>query len=209
MNVLIACEESGVIRDAFIARGHNAISCDLKPTRRPGPHYQGDVRDILRRYWDLIISHPDCTFLTVSGIHWNTNPSSYRYGGHQTAEALAFARMFIDGPETAHIPKRCTENPISILSTQVRKPDQILQPYDFGDDASKATCLWLTGLDPLPIDLTKRCPGRVVFHNGKLRERWSNQTDSGQNRLGPSPTRAEQRSATYQGIADAMAAHWG
>jgi len=209
MNVLIACEESGVIRDAFIARGHNAVSCDLKPTRRPGPHYQGDARDILRRYWDLIIAHPDCTFLTVSGIHWNTNPTSYRYGGHQTADALAFARMFIDGPETAHIPKRCTENPISILSTRVRKPDQIVQPYDFGDDASKATCFWLHGLAPLPVDPAKRCPGRWVMHKGILRERWSNQTDSGQNRLGPSPTRAEQRSATYQGIADAMAAAWG
>lgn len=212
MNILIACEESAVIREAFAARGHNAWSCDIKRTRVPGNHYQGDVRHILSWPWDMLIAHPDCTFLSSSGIHWNYNPLSYRYGGHQTAEALAFARMFIDGPETAHIPKRVTENPISILSTQVRKPDQIIQPYQFGDDASKATCLWLHGVDPLPINPALRFKGRMVEWprgSGKLKERWSNQTDSGQNKLGPSEKRAEERSATYPGIARAFAEWWG
>lgn len=185
------------------------MSCDYLPTERPGPHYQGDVREVLGVAWDLLIAHPTCTFLSVSGIHWNSNPKSYRYGGRQTAEALAFARMFIDGKETAHIPRRGVENPLSILSTHVRKPEQIIQPYEFGDDASKATCLWLHGLPKLALDPAKRFPGRRVSYKGKEVERWSNQTDSGQNRLGPSADRAKIRSETYDGIAEAMAEQWG
>lgn len=209
MKVLVACESSGAVRDAFLALGHDAMSCDLLPTEVPGPHYHGDVHDILHEPWDLMIAHPTCTFLSVSGIHWNTNPKSYRYGGHQTAEALRFARMFIDGPETAHIPKRVTENPVSILSTRVRKPDQIVQPYQFGADASKATCFWLAGVKPLTIYPSDRRPGRMVEHKGKLVERWANQTDSGQNRLGPSADRWKLRSETYPQIAAAMALQWG
>lgn len=209
MRVLVACEYSGRVRDAFIRGGHDAMSCDLLATDAPGPHHQGDVRDVLAEQWDILIAHPTCTFLSVSGIHWNSNPKSYRYGGHQTAEALAFARMFIDGPETAHIPKRVVENPISILSTHVRKPEQIIQPYEFGDDASKATCLWLSGVPKLVIDPSKRRDGRMVMWKGKLVERWSNQTDSGQNRLPPSEDRWKIRSETYLGIAQAFADQWG
>jgi hypothetical protein len=209
MRVLVACEHSGTVRDAFAKRGHDAMSCDLLDTDSPGNHYKGDVRDVLPDQWDMVIAHPDCTFLTVSGIHWNTNPKSYRFGGHQTEDAVKFARMFIDGPETAHIHKRVTENPISILSTRVRKPNQIIQPYQFGADASKATCFWLDGVDPLVIDRAARYPGRLVDWKGKLVERWSNQTDSGQNKLAPSADRWKLRSKTYQGIADAMAERWG
>lgn len=209
MNILIACESSGTVRDAFTARGHAAMSCDLLETESPGPHYRGDVRDVLAHPWDMIIAHPDCTFLSVSGMHWNLNPRSYRYGGHQTEQGLAFARMFIGGPETSHVPKVVAENPVSVISTRIRKPDQIIQPYQFGEDASKATCLWLKGVAPLRIDPAARLPGRTVLHRGKLVERWSNQTDSGQNRLPPSVTRWRDRSRTYPSIAAAMAAQWG
>lgn len=209
MKVLIACESSGRVRDAFIRAGHDAMSCDLLPTESSGPHYQGDVRDVLPYCWDLLIAHPTCTFLSVSGIHWNSNPKSYRYGGRQTTEAIAFARMFIDGPETSHIPRRVTENPISILSTHVRKPEQIIQPYEFGEDASKATCLWLHGVPKLNVDPAKRFAGRMVMWKGKMVERWSNQTDSGQSRLPPSEDRWKIRSETYLGIAQAFADQWG
>jgi hypothetical protein len=208
--VLIACEKSGVVRDAFIARGHHAMSCDIEPTETPGPHYQGDVRDVLPAPWDIVIAHPECTFLCGSGWHWVSRGRIEADGRpriEHVKEGLAFARMFIDGPETAHIPKRAVENPVGRLSTLVRKPDQIIQPYDFGDDASKATCLWLTGLPKLIP--TGRFPGRVVMWKGKEVERWANQTDSGQNVLGPSADRQRERSKTYAGIGAAMADQWG
>lgn len=210
LSVLIACEKSGVVRDAFIARGHHAMSCDIEPTEKPGPHYQGDVRDVLCAPWDILIAHPECTFLSGSGWHWVTRGRIEADGRpriEHVKEALAFARMFIDGPETAHIPRRAVENPVGRLSTLVRKPDQIIQPYDFGDDASKATCLWLHGLRPLVQ--TGRFPGRRVMWKGKEVERWSNQTDSGQNILGPSTDRKRERSKTYAGIGAAMADQWG
>jgi len=210
LSVLVACEKSGVVRDAFIARGHHAMSCDIEPTEAPGPHYQGDVRDVLCAPWDILIAHPECTYLSGSGWHWVTRGRIEADGRpriEHVKEALAFARMFIDGPETAHIPKRAVENPVGRLSTLVRKPDQIIQPYDFGDDASKATCLWLHGLRPLV--LTGRFPGRRVMWKGKEVERWSNQTDSGQNVLGPSTDRQRERSKTYAGIGAAMADQWG
>ena len=210
LSVLVACEKSGVVRDAFIARGHYAMSCDIEPTETPGPHYQGDVRDVLCAPWDILIAHPECTYLSGSGWHWVTRGRIEADGRpriEHVKEALAFARMFIDGPETAHIPCRGVENPIGRLSTLVRKPDQIIQPYDFGDDASKATCLWLHGLRPLVP--TGRFPGRRVTWKGKEVERWSNQTDSGQNVLGPSDDRQRERSKTYAGIGAAMADQWG
>lgn len=194
LSVLVACEKSGVVRDAFIARGHYAMSCDIEPTETPGPHYQGDVRDVLCAPWDILIAHPECTYLSGSGWHWVTRGRIEADGRpriEHVKEALAFARMFIDGPETAHIPCRGVENPIGRLSTLVRKPDQIIQPYDFGDDASKATCLWLHGLRPLVP--TGRFPGRRVTWKSKEVERWSNQTDSGQNVLGPSADRQRER----------------
>lgn len=211
MKVLVACEYSGRVRDAFIARGHYAMSCDLLPTERPGPHYQGDVRNILHMDWDMVVAFPDCTYLCGSGWHWVKRGRIEADGRPRVMhvhEALAFARMFIDGPETAHIRKRAVENPVGKLSTLVRKPDQIIQPWWFGDDASKATCLWMHGLKPLCP--TQTVPPRIVVdRHGKERRRWANQTDSGQNKLGPSDDRWKIRSTTYQGVANAMAAQWG
>ena len=205
MTWLIACEYSGRVRDAFIRAGVQAISCDLLDTEVPGPHYRGDVRDILGGMWDGVIAFPDCTYVCGSGWHWVKRGRIEQDGRpriEHVNEAVAFARMFIDGPETAHIPRRAVENPIGKLSTFIRKPDQIIQPYDFGDDASKATCLWLHGLPKLVP--TKYIEPRIV--NGK--KRWANQTDSGQNRLAPSNDRWKDRARTYPGIAEAMA-KWG
>ncbi len=197
MRVLVACESSGNTRRAFRARGHDAWSCDLQAADDGSPyHYQCDVREVLSMPWDLLIAHPTCTFLCSSGLHWNTRRPE-RAG--QTEDAIKFARMFIDGPETAHIPKRGTENPIGCLSSRVRKPDQIIQPHQFGHDASKATCLWLHGL-PLLVP-TQHVAPRMVDNL----KRWANQTDSGQNKLPPSADRWKLRSETYQGISDAMA----
>lgn len=169
MRVLIACEHSGIVRDAFIRRGHDAVSCDLLDTDNLGPHYKGDVREILLQQWDMLIAHPDCTYLCGSGWHWVRRGRIEEDGRpriEHVEEALKFARMFIDGEETAHIPRRAVENPIGVLSTMVRKPDQIIQPYQFGDDASKATCLWLHGLPLLrPTEYVRPrwvCCGSVV-----------------------------------------------
>jgi hypothetical protein len=195
MKVLIACEYSGRARDAFLALDHDAMSCDLLPTDVVGPHYQGDVRDVLADGWDLMVAHPPCTYLSASGLHWNKKRPER---AQQTEEALAFVRMLLDAP----IPRIALENPIGCISTRIRKPEQTIQPYWFGDDASKATCLWLKNLPPLrPTQLVQ---GRLV--NGK--RRWANQTDSGQNRLGPSEDRWKKRSETYPGIAAAMAEQW-
>ena len=136
MRVLVACEYSGTVRDAFLALGHDALSCDLLPTDRPGPHYTGDVFDIINQDWDLMIAHPPCTYLSVSGMHWTTrglrNPQL-------TEDALEFVKQLMNAP----IKKIAIENPISVISSRIRKPDQLIQPYMFGHDASKKTCLWL------------------------------------------------------------------
>lgn len=208
LRILIACESSGATRDAFIALGHDAMSCDLLPTVVPGPHYQGDVREVLHEAWDMVIAHPTCTYLSSSGLHWNTRPEGIAINrAGMTEDAIAFARIFIDGPETAHIPRRAVENPIGCLSSRVRKPDQIIQPHQFGDDASKATCLWLHGLPKLKP--TVPVAPRLVESKGKVYKRWANQTDSGQNKLGPSADRWRIRSVTYAGIANAFASQWG
>ena len=209
MRVLVACEYSGVVRDAFLAAGCDAVSCDLLPTESPGPHYQGDVRDLLPEPWDLLIAHPPCTYLCSSGLHWNRRGALVdgRPRAELTEEAIAFARMFIDGPETAHIPRRGVENPIGCLSRRVRKPDQVIHPHQFGHDASKATCLWLHGL-PLLKPTMNVAPRWVPGKNGRPLPRWANQTDSGQNRLPPSEDRWKLRSETYRGIAFAMASQW-
>lgn len=196
MRVLIACEYSGAVRDAFIRAGHDAMSCDLLATEVAGPHYQGDVRDVIGDGWDLMVAHPPCTYLCSSGLHWNKRRPER---AQQTAEALGFVRMLLDAP----IERIALENPIGCISTQVRKPTQTIQPWQFGHDASKATCLWLKNLAPLTP--TQTIAPRMV--DG--RKRWANQTDSGQNRLPPSADRWKIRSETYQGIADAMAAQWG
>jgi len=200
LKVLVACEESGAVRDAFIARGHYAMSCDFQPSRTAGPHWQGDVMEIIYAGWDLMVAHPPCTFLSSSGLHWNKRRPER---AAQTEAALDFVRVLLNAP----IAKIALENPVGCISSRIRKPDQIIQPYDFGDDASKATCLWLKGLPRLVP--TCRIPGRIVIQNGKEIERWTNQTDSGQNVLGPSEDRQRERSKTYAGIAAAIADQWG
>ena len=196
MRVLVACESSGTVRDAFDALGHDAWSCDLLPGERPGQHYEDDLFEVLDLGWDLVIAHPPCTFLSASGLHWNRRRPER---AAQTAAALDFVRRIM----AADVPRLAIENPVGCISTQIRRPDQIIQPWQYGDDASKTTCLWLRGLPPLVP--TESVLPRLV--NG--RPRWGNQTDSGQNRLGPSPTRWRERSRTYQGIANAMAEQWG
>jgi hypothetical protein len=195
MKVLVACEYSGTVRDAFRARGHYALSCDLLPTDAPGPHYQGDVRDILGDDWDLMIAHPPCTYLCSSGLHWNKRVLGR---AQMTEDALDFVRLLLDAP----IPRIALENPIGCIGTRIRKADQTIQPWQFGHDASKATCLWLKNL-PL---LTPTAVVEPRIANGK--KRWANQTDSGQNRLPPSDDRWKIRSETYAGIAAAMADQW-
>jgi hypothetical protein len=202
MKVLVACEYSGTVRDAFISMGHEAMSCDLLPTDVPGPHYQGDVFDIINQGWDMMIAHPPCTYLCVSGLHWNK-----RVEGRdaKTDEALEFVKKLLDAP----IQRIALENPVGCISKRIRKPEQIIQPYEYGDDAAKKTCLWLKNLPKLrPTD---RVRGRKVkTPSGKIVERWSNQCDNfGQDKTPPSPDRWKIRSKTWQGIADAMASQWG
>jgi hypothetical protein len=198
VRVVVACEFSGVVRDAFRRRGHDAVSVDLLPTEVAGPHIVGDILDVLDDGWDLMIAHPPCTYLASSGLHWN----SRRPGrAAETDAAVEFVLRLWHAP----IGKIAIENPIGCLSTRLRKPDQITQPHYFGDDASKSTCLWLKGLPPLMPTSIPTGRGRVV----KGRERWANQTDSGQNKLAPSADRWKERSITYPGIAAAMAAQWG
>ena len=194
MKVLIACEFSGVVREAFRSRGHDVWSCDLLPTEISSPyHFQTDVRNILGNDWDLLIAHPPCTHLAVSGAH------RFKFKQKEQEESLAFIRLLLNAP----IARIALENPVGIISTRIRKPDQIIQPYEYGEDASKRTCLWLKNLPPLVP--TRMVAPREV--NG--RKLWANQTPSGQNKLGPSPDRWKLRSKTYQGIADAMATQWG
>jgi len=196
MKVLVACEYSGVVRDAFIRAGHEAMSCDLLPTDSPGPHYQGDVFDVTGEGWDLMIAHPPCTYLCSSGLHWNGRVSGR---AEKTEAALEFVRKLMAVP----IRRWAIENPHGRIGTAIRKADQTIQPWQFGHDASKATALWLNEL-PL-LRPTEVVAPRMV--DG--RPRWANQTNSGQNRLGPSPDRWKLRAETYVGIADAMAEQWG
>jgi len=181
LRVLVACEYSGIVRDAFRALGHYALSCDLLPTDVDGPHYQGDVFDILGAGWDLMIAHPPCTHLAVSGAkHFHRKQK-------EQAEALDFVRALLDAP----IPRIALENPVSVISSRIRKPDQIIQPWMFGHGETKATCLWLVGLSPL------RATNIVEGREQRI------------HRMPPSPLRWKERSKTYLGIAAAMAAQWG
>ena len=188
MRVLVACEYSGRVRDAFIAKGHDAVSCDLEPAETPGPHYQCDVFSIIGHGWDLLIAHPPCTHLASSGARWFSEKQK------EQSEAYGFFMALAN----CDIPKICIENPVGIMSTRWRKPDQIIQPWMFGHPESKATCLWLKGLPKLEAT-------DVLLP----RKQWDNQTPSGQNKLGPSPDRWKIRSRTYEGIAWAMAEQWG
>ena len=191
MRVLVACEYSGRVREAFRKRGHDAWSCDLLPSDDNSPHHiQGDALEVLADYWDLLIAHPPCTYLAVSGLHWNKRVEGR---AAKTEDALQFVRLLLDAP----VDRIALENPVSCISTRIRKPDQIIQPWQFGHDASKKTCLWLKNLEPLK-------PTEVI-----IKDRYANQTASGQNKLPPSKDRWKLRSTTYQGIANAMAEQWG
>lgn len=184
MKVLIACEYSGVVRDAFIAAGHDAMSCDLLPTDAPGPHYQGDVRDVIDYPWDLMIAHPPCTHLSVSGAR---HFPAKRMDGRQQAAVSFF--MWLSRQD--HIPRIAIENPVCIMSSMWRKPDCVIQPWQHGHGETKATCLWLKGLPPLTP--TNVVPGREArIHL-----------------MPPSPDRWKERSKTFTGIAKAMADQWG
>lgn len=193
MKILVSCEFTGVVREAFSNRGHYAVSCDTKDTLILGNHYKGDVRDIINDDWDMIIAFPPCTYLSSSGFHWTVRgirPFSL------TEEAIEFVKLHMENK----CEKICIENPVGMISRLVRKPDQIIQPYNFGHSASKKTCLWLKNLPKLRNTLYVP-PGS----NG----RYENQLASGQNRLTPGKDRANIRSKTYQGIANAMAEQWG
>ena len=181
MRVLVACEYSGVVRDAFAARGHSAMSCDLLNTEKPGLHYKGDVTNILNDGWDLMICHPPCTHLAVSGARW------FKEKQAEQKEALEFVELLLNAP----IHQICLENPISIISSRIRKPDQIIQPWQYGHGETKATCLWLKNLPLLkPTNIVEGREARV-------------------HKMPPSPNRWKERSRTFQGIADAFAQQWG
>lgn len=208
MKILIACEYSGRVRNAFTKLGHDVMSCDLLPTELPGKHYQGDVLDILQEDWGMMIAHPPCTFLTNAQSWTYYHPADrllerhlrrphpkYPDRRHQQDEAIKFFKTLL----TAPIPRICIENPVPMgrVIDHVGPYAQTIQPYMFGEDASKRTCLWLKGLPPLrPTNYIEK-------------KTYANQTPSGQNKLGPSPDRWKERSRTYQGIADAMADQWG
>lgn len=185
MRVLVGCEESGVVRDAFIRGGHDAMSCDILPTRSPGPHYCGDVFDVIDYPWDVAIFHPPCTHTSVSGAkHF-----AEKWADGRQAAGVAFFLALVR--RSAHIPRVALEQPVSIISSLYRKPDQIIQPWQFGHGEIKATCLWLRGLPKLiPTNIVDGREARV-------------------HRMPPGPNRARDRSATYAGIAEAMAAQWG
>ena len=161
MKVLIACEFSGIVRDAFIAKGHDAMSCDLLPTEKPGPHYQGDVLEILNDGWDMMIAHPPCTHLATSGARW------FKDKIKEQKEALEFVQLLMDAP----VNRIAIENPISIISSRIRKPDQIIQPWMFGEQYQKTTCLWLKNLPKLvPTNIVDK--GEFVIHGGKKIAKW-------------------------------------
>ncbi len=198
MNVLIACECSGIVRDAFDAKGHLAVSCDLLPSERPGIHYQGDVRDILDCGWDLMIAHPPCTYFAKSGMHYLKTQVG-------RPEKLKLSFDFWLELWNAPIPLKAFENPAGWLNTHWMKPTQIVQPYFFGDSARKETCLWLHGVNSLiPTDLLPAPPpkGYVIRKSGYLAgNRYNYHWRAGKS--------AHRRSRTFQGIADAMAEQWG
>ncbi len=181
MRVLVACEYSGTVRDAFAARGHDAWSCDLLPTERLGNHIHGDVLQHLHRNWDLMIAHPPCTHLAVSGARW------FKDKQIEQAEALDFVHRLMDAP----IERIALENPISVISSRIRKPDQIIQPWQFGHGETKATCLWLKNLPKLtPTNIVEGREARI-------------------HKMPPGPDRWKERSRTFEGIAQAMAEQWG
>jgi len=216
IRVLVACEYSGTVRDAFKELGFDAWSCDILPTEKQGNHLQCDVREIINDGWDIMIAHPPCTYLSSSGLHWNKRTLGRQ---EKTEEALAFVELLLNAP-IKHV---ALENPVGAISSRIRKPDQIIQPYEYGHPESKATCLWLRNLPTLnPTEFADwthyRCKCGNVFEaelgkygccDGPAKILWDNQTKSGQNKLPPSKDRWKIRSTTYKGIAQAMAFQWG
>lgn len=212
MRILIACEESGAVRDAFIKRGHDAVSCDIIPTSSPGPHIQGDVLEVINEGWDMMIAFPPCTYLTSTGLKWFYHPEDYKLPVYarrphprfpdrqkQREDGIDFFMSMIN----ASIPKIVIENPVGIMSTRYRKPDQIIQPWQFGHEAQKTTCLWLIGgLKTLrPTKIVDKGEF-IVAKSGKRMPKWYSDA------LKEKDT-AKIRSKTFQGIADAMADQWG
>jgi len=198
MRVLVGCEFSGVVRRAFRSVGHDAWSCDLLDSADGGEHIVGDVRSVLNDGWDLAIFHPPCTDLAVSGARY------FASKGDRQASALEFVRQLLAAP----IPRVCLENPVSVISTKIRRPDQIIQPHQFGHPESKTTCLWLVGLPKLVPTAILEPTRWAVTPGGRRVARWDNQTLGGQNKLGPSDDRWKKRSETYLGIAQAMSQQW-
>lgn len=181
LRVLVACEFSGIVRDAFISRGFDAMSCDLLPTERPGSHYQGDVMDVLSDGWDLMVAHPPCTHLAVSGARW------FAHKRDEQAAALEFVRALMDAP----IPFIAIENPVSVIASKIRRSDQTIQPWQFGHGETKAVCLWLKNLPKLtPTNIVSGREPRIHM-------------------MPPGPDRWKDRSRFYTGVADAMAEQWG
>lgn len=220
ISVLVGCESSAVVRDAFRRLGCYAVSCDQLPSENPdGLHFQCDLLEVLEHWnftWDIAIFHPPCTYVCSSGLHWNKRRPGRE---EKTKESLAFIRRLMEAP---NVKRMALENPVGCISTAIRPPDQIIQPWQFGHPESKATCLWLRNLPPLqhgPIAEFKnyrcRCGNVFSADYGKYgccespaRPLWDNMTASGQNKLSPGPDRWKKRSKTYAGIADAMARQW-
>lgn len=199
MNVLIGCEESGVVRDEFLKRGHNAWSCDLYPSSsKLGPrvrHYQCDLLSILSNGWDLLIAHPPCTYLTVAGNRWDNDLVNHPNRKQHRADAIKFVLSLWNAP----IPKICLENPVGRLSSMWRQPDQIIHPYDYGHGSAKNTCLWLKNLPPL------QKPTTIKVHDFNPPD----EIHKAFNTISNKKELAKFRSKTYYGIALAMAEQWG
>jgi len=202
MKVLVACEYSGPVRDAFIKAGHDAISCDILPSDRTGPHYQGNVLDIIDNGFDLMVAHPPCTYLAVSGCRWlyNKDKSRNEERWENQRKALEFVQLLMDAP----IPRICIENPISVISSKIKKPTQIIQPLQFGHGSTKKTCLWLKGLPKLePTNIVE--PEIYISGSGRKWDKWFFESSL----ISNLEERSKFRSTTFQGIADAMADQWG
>ena len=204
MKILIACEFSGVVRDAFTERGHDAMSCDLLPTEQPGQHYQGDIFNIINDGWDMMIAHPECTYLTVSGNKWMKPEFKKRFPTRQQdrKDAIKFFMDLVGAP----IDKICIENPVGIMSTQYKKPTQYIQPYEFGHPETKKTGLWLKNLNRLkPTNVVK--PEWII--GKKDGKRYSPTHYMSASGFGKGSNRQKERSRTYPGIANAFAVQWG
>lgn len=201
--VLVACEYSARVRDAFRAVGCDAWSCDLEPCEGdPKFHFRGDVLELLGGGWDMLIAHPPCTYLASSGMHWTVR-------GLRDPALTDRAAEFFLALHNAPIPRRCLENPVGVMSRKLRPPTQIIQPWMFGDPESKATCLWLHGLPKLIATHSNEDLFAAPLPERAANGRWRNQTAAGQNKLPPGRDRWKIRSRTYLGIARAMAGQWG